>query len=76
MVHVLQDGLCYLKILIMNLSIAGQRMQHVNALFRYPVMIGGSDTLTVRLKNVQMKDYEICTIKGALRKGDFRGFFC
>ncbi|GFY58813.1 retrovirus-related Pol polyprotein from transposon 17.6 [Trichonephila inaurata madagascariensis] len=41
---------------------SGQRMKHVDALSRYPVMVM-SDTLNLRLKNAQSEDEGIVTLK-------------
>ncbi|GFS59871.1 transposon Tf2-6 polyprotein [Trichonephila inaurata madagascariensis] len=38
---------------------SGQRMQHVDALSRYPVTIITSDTLTARLQRAQQRDENI-----------------
>ncbi|GFY42655.1 transposon Tf2-6 polyprotein [Trichonephila inaurata madagascariensis] len=43
----------------------GQRIKHVDALSRYPVMVM-SDTLTLRLKNAQSEDEGIATLKALL----------
>ncbi|GFY40804.1 hypothetical protein TNIN_218901 [Trichonephila inaurata madagascariensis] len=52
----------------------GQRMKHVDALSRYPVMVM-SDTLTLRLKNAQSEDEGIVTLKALLGSGNSQDFF-
>ncbi|GFY74450.1 transposon Tf2-6 polyprotein [Trichonephila inaurata madagascariensis] len=52
----------------------GQRMKHVDALSRYPVM-GMSDTLTLRLKNAQSEDEGIVTLKALLSSRNSQDFF-
>ncbi|GFW71921.1 retrovirus-related Pol polyprotein from transposon 17.6 [Trichonephila clavipes] len=52
----------------------GQRMKHVDALIRYPVMVM-SDTLTLRLKNAQSEDEGIVTLKALLDSGNSQDFF-
>ncbi|GFT61269.1 transposon Tf2-6 polyprotein [Trichonephila clavipes] len=52
----------------------GQRMKHVDALSRYPVMVM-SDTLTFRLKNAQSEDEGIVTLKALLDSGNSQNFF-
>ncbi|GFT33556.1 transposon Tf2-6 polyprotein [Trichonephila clavipes] len=52
----------------------GQRMKHVDALSRYPVMVM-SDTLTLRLKNAQSEDEGIVTLKALLDSGNSQDFF-
>ncbi|GFS93246.1 retrovirus-related Pol polyprotein from transposon 17.6 [Trichonephila clavipes] len=42
---------------------SGQRMQHVDALSRYPVTIITSDTLTARLQRAQQEDENIQNLK-------------
>ena len=53
----------------------GQRLQHVDVLCGCLVMIVDFNTLTERMKNAQMKDYQICALKEALGKGDSQGHF-
>ncbi|GFW42610.1 transposon Tf2-6 polyprotein [Trichonephila clavipes] len=52
----------------------GQRMKHVNALSRYPVMVMG-DTLTLSLKNAQSEDEGIVTLKALWCNGNSQDFF-
>ncbi|GFW36413.1 transposon Tf2-9 polyprotein [Trichonephila clavipes] len=52
----------------------GQRMKHVDALSRYPVMVM-RDTLTLRLKNAQSEDERIITLKAPLGSGNSQEFF-
>ncbi|GFU70879.1 transposon Tf2-9 polyprotein [Trichonephila clavipes] len=45
---------------------SGQRMQHVDALSRYPVTIITSDTLTARLQRAQQEDENIQNLKSLI----------
>ncbi|GFX99440.1 transposon Tf2-9 polyprotein [Trichonephila clavipes] len=49
-------------------------MKHVDALSRYPVMVM-SDILTLRLKNAQLEDEGIATLKALLDSGNSKDFF-
>ncbi|GFV28446.1 transposon Tf2-6 polyprotein [Trichonephila clavipes] len=52
----------------------GQRMKHVDALSRYPVMVM-RDTLTLSLKNAQSEDEGSVTLKAFLGSGNSQDFF-
>ncbi|GFX92977.1 retrovirus-related Pol polyprotein from transposon 17.6 [Trichonephila clavipes] len=54
---------------------AGNRMKHVDALNRYPVMIVCNDTLTSKLKKAQEEDDNIQTLKSLLEKQGSEEFF-
>ncbi|GFX37192.1 transposon Ty3-I Gag-Pol polyprotein [Trichonephila clavipes] len=54
---------------------AGSRMEHVDALSRYPVMIVCNDTLTSKLKKTQEEDDNIQTFKSLLEKQESEEFF-
>ncbi|GFW42380.1 hypothetical protein TNCV_239771 [Trichonephila clavipes] len=53
---------------------AGSRMKHVDALSRYPVMMVCNDTLTSKLKNAQVEDDNIQTLKSLLEKQESEEF--
>ncbi|GBN37778.1 hypothetical protein AVEN_172651-1 [Araneus ventricosus] len=54
---------------------AGNRMQHVDALSRHPVMIISNDTFTAKLKKAQDEDENIETLKSLLEKNETEEFF-
>ncbi|GFY61615.1 transposon Tf2-6 polyprotein [Trichonephila inaurata madagascariensis] len=54
---------------------AGNRMKHVDALSRYPVVIICNDTLTSKLKKAQEEDDSIQTLKLLLEKQESEEFF-
>ncbi|GFV59778.1 transposon Ty3-I Gag-Pol polyprotein [Trichonephila clavipes] len=54
---------------------AGNRMKHVDALSRYPVMMVCNDTLTSKLKKAQEEDDNIQTLKSFLEKQESEEFF-
>ncbi|GFU53674.1 hypothetical protein TNCV_1470781 [Trichonephila clavipes] len=53
---------------------AGSRMEHVDALSRYPVMMVCNDTLTSKLKNAQEEDDNVQTLKSLLEKQESEEF--
>ncbi|GBM50178.1 hypothetical protein AVEN_50072-1 [Araneus ventricosus] len=54
---------------------AGNRMQHVDALSRHPVMLMSNDALTAKLKKAQDDDENIQTLKSLLEKNEVEEFF-
>ncbi|GFT24632.1 transposon Tf2-11 polyprotein [Trichonephila clavipes] len=54
---------------------SGQRMQHVDALSRYPVTIITSDTLTARLQRAQQEDENIQNLKSLIGTNNATDFF-
>ncbi|GFU76310.1 hypothetical protein TNCV_2169741 [Trichonephila clavipes] len=54
---------------------SGQRMQHVDALSRYPVTIITSDTLTARLQRAQQEDENIQNLKSLIGTNNTTDFF-
>ncbi|GBM69960.1 Transposon Ty3-I Gag-Pol polyprotein [Araneus ventricosus] len=54
---------------------AGNRMQHVDALSRHPIMIISNDTLTAKLKKEQYENENIQTLKSLLKKNEAEEFF-
>ncbi|GFT90524.1 transposon Tf2-6 polyprotein [Trichonephila clavipes] len=54
---------------------SGQRMQHVDALNRYPVTIITSDTLTARLQRAQQEDENIQNLKSLIGTNNATDFF-
>ncbi|GFW66676.1 transposon Tf2-9 polyprotein [Trichonephila clavipes] len=54
---------------------SGQRMQHVDALSRYPVTIITSDTLTARLQRAQQEDENIQNSKSLIGTNNATDFF-
>ncbi|GFX53705.1 transposon Tf2-9 polyprotein [Trichonephila clavipes] len=54
---------------------SGQRMQHVDALSRYPVTIITSDTLTARLQRAQPEDENIQNLKSLIGTNNATDFF-
>ncbi|GFX85932.1 transposon Tf2-9 polyprotein [Trichonephila clavipes] len=54
---------------------SGQRMQHVDALSRYPVTIITSDTLTARLQRAQQEDKNIQNLKSLIGTNNATDFF-
>ncbi|GBO22481.1 Transposon Tf2-11 polyprotein [Araneus ventricosus] len=54
---------------------SGQRMQHVDALSRYPVAIITSDTLTARLKRVQQEDEYTQSLRSMIGSNNDSDFF-
>ncbi|GFV18722.1 hypothetical protein TNCV_4756091 [Trichonephila clavipes] len=54
---------------------SGQRMQHVDALSRYPVTIISSDTLTARLQRAQQEDENIQNLKSLIETNNATDFF-
>ncbi|GIY89418.1 endonuclease [Caerostris extrusa] len=48
----------------------GDRMKHVDALSRYPVMKIVDDTITARLKKAQLEDENICSLKQLLNSNE------
>ncbi|GIY15933.1 hypothetical protein CDAR_510641 [Caerostris darwini] len=53
----------------------GDRMKHVDALSRYPVMMIGDDTITARLKKAQLEDENICSLKQLLNSNESQEYF-
>ncbi|GBM97294.1 Transposon Tf2-6 polyprotein [Araneus ventricosus] len=54
---------------------SGQRMQHVDALSRYPVAIITSDTLTARLKRAQQEDEYTQSLRSMIGSNSDSDFF-
>ncbi|GBL65388.1 Retrovirus-related Pol polyprotein from transposon 17.6, partial [Araneus ventricosus] len=54
---------------------SGQRMQHVDALSRYPVAIITSDTLTARLKRAQQEDEYTQCLRSMIGSNNDSDFF-
>ncbi|GBN28082.1 Transposon Tf2-9 polyprotein [Araneus ventricosus] len=54
---------------------SGQRMQHVDALSRYPVAIITSDTLTARLKRAQQEDEYTQSLRSMIGSNNDSDFF-
>ncbi|GFT13015.1 retrovirus-related Pol polyprotein from transposon 17.6 [Trichonephila clavipes] len=54
---------------------SGQKMQHVDALSRYPVTIITSDTLTARLQRAQQEDENIQNLKSLIGTNNATDFF-
>ncbi|GFY31347.1 transposon Tf2-6 polyprotein [Trichonephila clavipes] len=54
---------------------SGQRMQHVDALSRYPVTMITSDTLTARLQRAQQEDENIQNLKSLIGTNNATDFF-
>ncbi|GFV33376.1 transposon Tf2-6 polyprotein [Trichonephila clavipes] len=54
---------------------SGQRMQHVDALSRYPVTIITSYTLTARLQRAQQEDENIQNLKSLIGTNNATDFF-
>ncbi|GFX10265.1 transposon Tf2-9 polyprotein [Trichonephila clavipes] len=54
---------------------SGQRMQHVDALSRYPVTIITSDTLNARLQRAQQEDENIQNLKSLIGTNNATDFF-
>ncbi|GBL99245.1 Transposon Ty3-G Gag-Pol polyprotein [Araneus ventricosus] len=54
---------------------SGQRMQHVDALSRYPVAIITSDTLTARLKRAQQEDEYTQSLRSTIGSNNDSDFF-
>ncbi|GBO32305.1 Transposon Tf2-8 polyprotein [Araneus ventricosus] len=54
---------------------SGQRMQHVDALSRYPVAIITSDTLTARLKRPQQEDEYTQSLRSMIGSNNDSDFF-
>ncbi|GFX23384.1 transposon Tf2-11 polyprotein [Trichonephila clavipes] len=54
---------------------SGQRMQHVDALRRYPITIITSDTLTARLQRAQQEDENIQNLKSLIGTNNATDFF-
>ncbi|GFY19521.1 hypothetical protein TNCV_4646941 [Trichonephila clavipes] len=54
---------------------SGQRMQHADALSRYPVTIITSDTLTARLQRAQQEDENIQNLKSLIGTNNATDFF-
>ncbi|GFV60468.1 hypothetical protein TNCV_3471031 [Trichonephila clavipes] len=54
---------------------SGQRMQHVDALSRYPVTIIARDTLTARLQRTQQEDENIQNLKSLIGTNNATDFF-
>ncbi|GFW18106.1 transposon Tf2-9 polyprotein [Trichonephila clavipes] len=54
---------------------SGQRMQHVDALSRYPVTIITSDTLTARLQRAQQEDENIQNLESLIGTNNATDFF-
>ncbi|GFU51508.1 transposon Tf2-6 polyprotein [Trichonephila clavipes] len=54
---------------------SGQRMQHVDALSRYPVTIITSDTLIARLQRAQQEDENIQNLKSLIGTNNATDFF-
>lgn len=52
-----------------------QRMQHVDALSRNPVMIIDEETITARIRCAQEKDEGVITLKSLLKEGEEQEFF-
>ncbi|GBO12672.1 hypothetical protein AVEN_275615-1 [Araneus ventricosus] len=53
---------------------AENRMQHVDALSRHPIMIISNNTLSAKLKKVQNEDINIQTLKSFLEKNEAEEF--
>ncbi|GBM90467.1 hypothetical protein AVEN_75845-1 [Araneus ventricosus] len=54
---------------------AGNRLQHVDALSRHPVMITSNDTLTAKSTKAQDENKNIQTLKSLLEKTETEEFF-
>ncbi|GIX81280.1 reverse transcriptase [Caerostris darwini] len=53
----------------------GDRMKHVDALSRYPVMMIVDDTIKARLKKAQLEDKNICSLKQLLNSNESQEYF-
>ncbi|GIX85121.1 hypothetical protein CDAR_94141 [Caerostris darwini] len=53
----------------------GDRMKHVDALSRYPVMMIVDKTITARLKKAQLEDENICSLKQLLNSNESQEYF-